>query len=133
MTAVFEGTGLSAEQLDDIYNTAGDGEHPELTRAMWRVAVAQEETVSGYWQWLAHQITMKPDEIEVKVDQKTTPMPQSHFVVIQEGGASTELYVHSLDTAADADDYRADCTRDGAYRTSPWIEVPDALAGHPQF
>lgn len=131
MTATLEGAGLSAEQLDDFYNPDGDGEHPQVTRAMWREAVAQEETVSGYWQWLAHQLTMEPGTIEARV--KPGPEPEPHFLVIQEGGTSTELYVHSLDTAADAEDHRVDCARNGAYRTSPWVEVPGSLAGHPQF
>ncbi|MBB5409245.1 hypothetical protein HDG34_003186 [Paraburkholderia sp. HC6.4b] len=49
-------TGLSGEALDAIYNPGGDGEHPAITRVMWREAVANQETVSGYWDWAAYQI-----------------------------------------------------------------------------
>ena len=50
---------LSAEQLDNKYNPEGDGEHPEYTRLQWRDAVAQESTISGYWAWVYHMITME--------------------------------------------------------------------------
>lgn len=45
-----------AETLDDKYNHDGDGEHPDFTRAQWRAAVANEETLLGYWQWAADKI-----------------------------------------------------------------------------
>ncbi|WP_233874933.1 hypothetical protein [Paraburkholderia adhaesiva] len=48
--------GLPGTVLDDIYNPEGDGEHPVITRVMWRKAVARQDTVSGYWDWTAHQI-----------------------------------------------------------------------------
>lgn len=47
---------LSADQLDHKYNPEGDGEHPTYIRAMWREAVASENTLSGYWQWVANEI-----------------------------------------------------------------------------
>lgn len=47
---------LNADQLDHKYNPEGDGEHPTYTRAIWREAVASENTLSGYWQWVAHEI-----------------------------------------------------------------------------
>ncbi|TKD44885.1 hypothetical protein [Azotobacter chroococcum] len=47
---------LNADQLDHKYNPEGDGEHPTYTRAMWREAVASENTLSGYWQWVVHEI-----------------------------------------------------------------------------
>ncbi|MGY0497114.1 hypothetical protein ACWZHB_01260 [Nocardia sp. FBN12] len=47
------------------------------------------------------------------------------FVYIQEGGASNEFYVHAFDTEDEADDGRANCARDGAYRTTPIFEFPD--------
>ena len=43
-------------QLDEKYNPDGDGEHPQITRAMWRTAVEQQETISGYWDWLYHKL-----------------------------------------------------------------------------
>jgi hypothetical protein len=55
------------------------------------------------------------------------------FVVVQEGGSSAELYVHQFDQAEDAQQYRVDSWTDGAYRTSPVVEVPRNLADHPDF
>jgi hypothetical protein len=49
--------GLTASQLEDKYNPEGDGEHPIYTRDVWRQAVADEETISGYWDWLVYRIT----------------------------------------------------------------------------
>jgi hypothetical protein len=51
-----EDLGLPGGALDDKYNPEGDGEHPVVTRQEWREAVAQQETVSGYWDWTAHKI-----------------------------------------------------------------------------
>ncbi|MGY2488272.1 hypothetical protein [Cupriavidus sp. CP313] len=211
MTVAVEGGGLSAEHLDDLYNPEGDGEHPQITRAMCREAVALQDTVSGYWQWLAHRLTEDPTsavkprlaisegpvfsaplnappgpyvqaicqsgrapaatllefvrEAVLKAgydpdgkgvigpptvhgiaactyamwfyDKAQQPtagdQPEPHFIVIQEGGTSAELYVQSLESAGDADAYRVDCTQEGGYRTSPYIEVPASLAGHPLF
>lgn len=47
------------------------------------------------------------------------------FVVIQEGGSSTELYVSAWDTAEEAEDHRVSCRNDGAYRTTEPVEMPD--------
>lgn len=43
---------LTAEQLDHKYNQDGDGEHSTHTRANWRVAVAAQDTLAGYWDWV---------------------------------------------------------------------------------
>jgi hypothetical protein len=53
-----EDLGLPGGALDDKYNPEGDGEHPVVTRQEWREAVAQQETVSGYWDWTAHKIAV---------------------------------------------------------------------------
>lgn len=55
------------------------------------------------------------------------------YVVVQEGGSSSELYVHIRDTHADAVAHRIDCRDEGSYRTSEVIKVPDSLASHPDF
>lgn len=47
---------LTAEQLDDKYNPEGGGEHPMHTRRMWMDAVANEDTISGYWNWVESEI-----------------------------------------------------------------------------
>jgi hypothetical protein len=46
------------------------------------------------------------------------------FLVIQQGGASTEMYAHTFDTREQADEYRAKAYENGAYRTSEPLEVP---------
>lgn len=48
---------LTAEQLDDKYNTDGTGEHPQYTRSYWRESVAQEHTTAGYWDWVVDQLS----------------------------------------------------------------------------
>lgn len=47
---------LSAAELDDKYNPVGDGEHPIYPRKPWRGAVIRQETLSGYWEWVRHQL-----------------------------------------------------------------------------
>lgn len=51
-----EDLGMTAEELDGKYNLNGDGEHPEYTRQSWREAVGAQQTISGYWDWVCHQI-----------------------------------------------------------------------------
>lgn len=55
---------LSAEDLDNKYNPEGDGEHPTFPRSHWREAVANEGTVSGYWQWCKHMLELKAEGID---------------------------------------------------------------------
>jgi hypothetical protein len=47
---------LTPEELDDEYNQDGDGEHPEMTRALWRQQVAEQRTIAGYWEWVAYML-----------------------------------------------------------------------------
>ena len=55
------------------------------------------------------------------------PKKQTHgYVVVQQGGASNEVYVHAFDTAKQASNYRRSCTR-ATYNSSPAIKVPIAL------
>jgi len=50
------------------------------------------------------------------------------FAVIQEGGSSDELSVHSHSTKDDAEEDRYSCAEDGSYRTSQVVPIPPALA-----
>ena len=50
------------------------------------------------------------------------------FVVVQEGGSSSELYIHSHKSKRAAEKDRRDCEKKGAYRTGPVVEVPGAVA-----
>lgn len=55
------------------------------------------------------------------------------YVLVQEGGSSSELYLHAWETREDAEQDRIDCARNGSYRTSAVIEVPGALARQASF
>lgn len=56
------------------------------------------------------------------------------YILVQEGGSSGELYIHTHDTRADAEASRVSCRDEGSYRTSKdIIEVPVSLANHPMF
>lgn len=50
------------------------------------------------------------------------------FAVVQEGGSSSELYISSWPSREEAEAFRVDCATDGAYRTSPVVEIPAAAA-----
>ncbi|MBU9199921.1 hypothetical protein KTD31_00710 [Burkholderia multivorans] len=76
------------------------------------------------------------DKFELQLRAKgniLTPDDAVHYVLIQEGGTSSELYIHAHGTRQDAEDDRVSCENDGAYRTSEIIEVPASLATHPSF
>lgn len=132
MTATLEGAGLSAEQLDELYNADGDGEHPQITRATWREAVSKQETVSGYWPWLSHTLEQRGHNAGAALAQVTAPAaePGPHFVVILEDARNLDLLVRAKSTAAEAEAFRLSFTND---RTSPIVEVPASLANQPGF
>lgn len=78
MTFSIKDYGLTAEQLDDKYNPEGGGQHPVYTRADWRAAVDNEDTISGYWEWVRHQLVMEEDELDqdnpyTQYEQQETP------------------------------------------------------------
>lgn len=54
------------------------------------------------------------------------------YCYVQEGGSSTEIYLHTFDTLADAEDGRIECAA-SAYRTSNIVEVPKKLADQEGF
>lgn len=55
------------------------------------------------------------------------------YVLVQEGGSSSELYLHAHATLEDAEADRVSCAEHGSYRTSSVVEVPADLAAHPRF
>lgn len=55
---------LTAVQLDDKYNSDGDGEHPGFPRSEWREAVACEETTCGYWDWVWHKLGQEQEKLD---------------------------------------------------------------------
>lgn len=62
-----------------------------------------------------------------------SPSQGTAWLLVQEGGSSSELYVHAWDTQEEAEDDRVNCARDGAYRTSPVIEADANLTNHRSF
>ncbi len=49
------------------------------------------------------------------------------YAVVQEGGSSVELYLHSTPSRGEATSYRKDCAK-AAYRTSPVIKLSAAAS-----
>lgn len=43
------------EDANKLREKHGD-EHPEWRKADWRSEVENDETVLGYWEWVAHQV-----------------------------------------------------------------------------
>lgn len=74
---------------------------------------------------------LQPDLPETlpKADDAAEAEPGCAFVVVQQGGSSSEVYIHAASTHADAEAFREECER-GAYETSDVIEVPAVLAAH---
>lgn len=66
------------------------------------------------------------------MSDSTTAAAPMGFVYVQEGGSSTELYLHAFDTRIQAEEGAKSCA-DSSYRTSPIIEVPIALLDTPGF
>jgi hypothetical protein len=69
-------------------------------------------------------------EIEACVPKDDEQPGKEMFALIQEGGSSTELYLHVHGTAEEAEADRVECARKGAYRTSPSFTIPPELAAH---
>jgi hypothetical protein len=56
----------SAADLETMWSPSGDGEHPGFPREDWRAAVANDDTIQGYWDWLHHELAKEAD---LKVEQ----------------------------------------------------------------
>lgn len=53
---------LNEEQLGFKYNSYGGGRHPIFKEEEWRSAVAQGDTLLGYWDWVAGEIEQAIDQ-----------------------------------------------------------------------
>lgn len=54
---------MEPDVLEGLYNLDGYGEHPLYPLHTWRDQVADQDTVSGYWQWVSHMLmTNENDE-----------------------------------------------------------------------
>jgi hypothetical protein len=51
--------GLTASELEDTYSPEGYGQFPDYTREDWKLEVANDDTVAGYWlscvSWIEQQ------------------------------------------------------------------------------
>lgn len=54
------------------------------------------------------------------------------YLVIQQGGSSSEFYLHAFDTTAEVEHYQRSCAR-ASYETSDPVEVPIHLLDDPAF
>ncbi|TXH16597.1 MAG: hypothetical protein E6R03_05215 [Hyphomicrobiaceae bacterium] len=54
------------------------------------------------------------------------------YIVIQQGGSSSELYLHAFDTLSEVRQYRKSCDN-AAYETSEPVEVPLRLLDDKEF
>ena len=68
------------------------------------------------------RLTVDQDDA-VWLNEKPTPS----YVYIQEGGSTSELYLHGHETEASAVAGRVDCALDGSYKTGAVVEVPPCL------
>lgn len=45
-----------ADKLEQEFSPSGEGIHPFYWREDWRQAVADEDTLLGYWEWVAQML-----------------------------------------------------------------------------
>lgn len=58
--------------------------------------------------------------------------PTDAWIVVQEGGSSSEIYAHSFDCEEGANLFRMGCS-EGGYRTGKPVKVPAFLVDDPNF
>jgi len=68
------------------------------------------------------EVMVAPKDADVMKQQ-----PRSSYMLVQQGGSSSEVYLHAHETEADAEVDRIDCAENGSYETSPIVEVPAPL------
>lgn len=71
--------GLSSDDLDHKYNFDGDGQHPFYKRDDWRAQVAHQQTISGYWEWVAYLLTSKTVNTLIRPFEPTTSEPGKEY------------------------------------------------------
>lgn len=91
---------------------------------------AVQLTLAGIWFQMSPPTTVAPHVIAVRIEDsdQLECVPEPAFVVIQEGGSSSELYVHAHANHDDALNDRLDCANEGSYRTTPVYEISPLLA-----
>lgn len=127
-------TGTPENEVVQLYWTGASG-------AAYSIVLTEEGLAGITFDAASASFKVDDDEgesVELKLtasgDVLTPDTEDVVYVVVQEGGSSGELYVHSYETRADAKAFRKSCHEQGSYRTSEdIIEVPASLANHPMF
>jgi hypothetical protein len=55
---------LSVKDLERKYGQHDWGHHPVFLRERWRSEVANDNTISGYWSWVANSIGQAMDDLD---------------------------------------------------------------------
>jgi len=99
-----------------------DGANPALAMAM-KIA-----TLSAWFEF--HPLLNDQYKFTVEAENELVLLNDADaaYALIQEGGSSAELYIHSHPTRAEAEADRLDCKDNGCYRTSSIIELPPVVA-----
>lgn len=97
-------------------------EHELLQAMLARIAQAKREKALNALIEHVKTEDKSPADSVVSADGDNV----SGYVVVQEGGSTGEVYVHTFDTDVEADDYRVEAAK-GGYRTSDVISIPASL------
>lgn len=89
------------------------------------------QTPSQKAQFLADQTIRELLTHELGLELEVPASIEDMFVVIQEGGSSTERYAHYFPNEASAVRYRRQTSAKGAYRTSAPVKIDGKIAAHP--
>ena len=55
---------LSVNDLERKYGQHDWGRHPIFSREQWRREVADENTICGYWSWVANSIGQRKSDLD---------------------------------------------------------------------
>lgn len=133
----FRGEGLSMEvRIQSAIELA-----PDALEVIWQDVRKRLGEDLGYmlldrdlvrWDLDGRDYRLKAVFDEDRLTQPEIVRPELVYLVVQEGGSSTEIYCQEFDILSEAQEYRLECER-SAYRTSPIINIPRTLADAPGF
>ncbi len=132
---------LTAAALTEAVTTALDAYGNNATDNAAEESVAtplsaeQAKRVSDAVRVLTQSLSgiVSADQLAVVATLLSTPESEQSHLVVQEGGSSSEFYVHEFDTEADAQNHRIECEVGCSYRTGEIVSVPRWLAQAPGF
>ena len=109
------------------------GDLQDLLMEMWELLNPTQKALFMGREQVRDLIRSELDADFLAPEGETLREVKDVFLVIQEGGSSSELYVHSLESEDAANAYRARCRDDGSYLTSQPIQVSGLLAAQEGF